>query len=383
MGQTLINLNKEEKNVERKLVTIRRVKELQPIHNADRIKLAFIDGWKTVVKHDEFNVGDYGVYFEIDSLIPMEDERFEFIKTTKKMDGVKGRYVRTIRLCGQLSQGLMLPIEKVKEVADIVGDNPEAFLNQDFAKELNVIKYEENLDTGTSSEKVCDYPFYVEKTGENRIQNVFEEYAENFKDVEFVPTLKMDGSSMTVCYVNNPVYFTGRAGVDYKEDQTEQIWVGSHGMVVRKPTAKKSNAYYEAYNRTNLENTLPEWCRKNGKQIAIQGELVGPKVQGNFEKFRENTFKAFYVYFIDEGRRATVEEFDVICEELGLQKVVTYPPIKIFQEVNSVEDILDMAEGSSENHPLREGLVFKSNTLYNGRPISFKAIANSYLLKKK
>ncbi len=369
--------------MERKLVTIRRIKEILPIHNADRIVLAVTDGWRTVVKANEFEVGDYGVYFEIDSLIPMEDERFSFIQTTKKMDGVKSRYVRTLRLRGQLSQGLMLPIKSIQEIADIVGDNPEDHLDTNFAELMNVIKYEECLDTGTAADKVCDYPFYIEKTGENRIQNVFEEYSELYTDIEFTPTLKMDGSSMTVCYVNNPIYFVGKLGVDHKEDQKEQIWIGSHGMVVRKPTADKSNAYHEAYERTGLDNTLAEWCSKNNKQIAIQGELVGPKIQSNFEKFRHNTLKAFYIYFIDEGRRATVDEFNQICDELNLDKVTTYPPIKIFEIADNVDYILDMAEGESDNCSLREGLVFKSNVLRNGRPVSFKAIANSYLLKKK
>lgn len=368
--------------MERKLVTIRRIKDIQPIHNADRIVLAIIDGWRTVVKVDDFNVGDYGVYFEIDSLIPMEDERFSFIPTTKKMDDVESRYVRTLRLRGQLSQGLMIPLKAIKEIHDIVGENPEDHLGVDFADLLNVIKYEECLETGTASDKMCSYPYYIERTGENRIQNVFEEYSEQYKDIEFTPTLKMDGSSMTVCFVNNPAYFVGQEGIDYKLKQKEQLWIGSHGMVIRKPE-EKSNAYYEAYDRTDLKNTLGEWCRKNNKQIAIQGELVGPKIQSNFEKFKENTLKAFYIYFIDEGRRATVDEFNQICDELNIQKVISYPPVKIFEIAENVDYILDMAEGESENCPQREGLVFKANVLRNGRPVSFKAISNSYLLKKK
>lgn len=376
--------------MERQLVTIRKIKDIQDIEGADRIKLAIVDGWKTIVKNGEFNIGDYGVYFEIDSLIPLEDERFEFINTTKTMNGVKARYLKTIRLRGQISQGLVLPIAALKEIAEIVGDNPEEYLERDFSETLGVVKYEEPDDAPVGSQKSGSFPFYVEKTGENRIQNVFDRYAENYKDVEFYPTLKMDGSSMTIAYVNNPAYFTGKVGIDYTAEDTEQLWVASHRLVLRKPRPDpetgdvRKNAFYEAYHATGLEKTLPKWCKEKGVQIAIQGELLGPKIQKNFEKFNKNTFRAFYVYFIDEGRRATPTEFKAICEELGLKTVKVYPPIKIFQVCKTVEEILEMAEGDSENNPHREGLVFKSDQLNrHGQPISFKAISNTYLLGKK
>lgn len=377
--------------MERKLVTIRKIKDITDIEGADRIKLAIVDGWKTITKTGEFNAGEYGVYFEIDSLIPLDDERFEFIKNTKNMDGVKSRFIKTIRLRGQISQGLVLPIQSLQEIADIVGDKPEEFLDRDFADVLGVLKYEEPDDTPVGSAKSGSFPEYMQKTGENRIQNVFEKYSELYKDVEFYPTLKMDGSSMTIAYVNKPQYFTGKIDKDYTAETTEQLWVASHRLVIREPKPDsetgefRSNAFYEAYYKTGLEKTLPEWCERNNKQIAIQGELLGPKISKNFEKFNEFTFRAFYVYFIDEDRRATPEEFDAICKELGVTTVKVYPPIKIFQVCQTVEEILEMAEGVSENNTLqREGLVFKANVFNRfGKPVSFKAISNTYLLGKK
>lgn len=376
--------------MERQLVTIRKIKEIKDIEGADRIKLAIVDGWKTIIKKGEFEVGDYGIYFEIDSLIPLDDERFNFINTTKTVDGVKATYIRTIRLRGQISQGLCLPISKVQEIADVVGDNPEAFLDRDFAELLKVVKYEEPDDAPVGSQKSGAFPMYIQKTGEKRIQNVFDKYSEEYKNAVFYPTLKMDGSSMTIAYVNEPAYFTGKLGRDYEEDTTEQTWVASHRLVIRQPKPDpetgevRTNAFYEAFKNSGLELKLPEWCKRNNKQIAIQGELLGPKIQKNFEKFNKFTFRAFYVYLIEEGRRATPTEFFEICKELGVETVKTYEPIKIFEVCKTVEEILEMAEGESENNPHREGLVFKSDTLNrNGKPVSFKAISNTYLLGKK
>lgn len=375
--------------MERKLVTIRKIKDIQNIEGADRIKLAIVDGWKTIVKNGEFQIGDFGVYFEIDSLIPMEDERFDFIQSSKSMFGVKARYLKTIRLRGQISQGLVLPIHYLKEIQEIVGDHPENFLDFDFAEHLGVLKYEEPDDMPVGSEKRGSFPFYIEKTGENRIQNVFDKMKDVYKDVEFIPTLKMDGSSMTIAYVNNPAYFTGKEGKDFDNTTTDQTWVASHRLVLREPTEDpetgevRKNAFYEAYYRTGLDTKLKEWCLANNTQIAVQGELLGPKIQSNFEGFNEFTFRAFYVYLIDQGRRATPTEFLKICKELDIQTVKHYEPIKVFQVFSTVEEILDFAEGASERNPKREGLVFKADVLYNGQPLSFKAISNTYLLGKK
>lgn len=380
--------------MERKLVTIRKIKEVNPIQGADLIEQVLIDGWKTIVKKGTFSVGDYGLYFEIDSLIPFEDERFSFINSTKTVEGVKQRYLKTIRLRDTISQGLALAISNVKEIEDLIKGKPENFLDHDFSDLLNVVKYEEP-EPADNSEKKGSIPFYIQKTGEKRIQNIYQDIVEKYEDVEFYPTLKMDGSSMTVCYVNNPIYFVGREEVDEegnpleKEPITEQLWVGSHRMVLKDPYIDNEtgeeivSTFHKAYFRTGLETSLPKWCKDNGKQIAIQGELLGPGIQGNYEKYKEYTFKAFYVYFIDEDRRATPTEFEAICDELSLETVVIYPPIKVFKEFQTVDEIIAFADGKSINHPKREGLVFKSNTMKNGRPLSFKVISNEYLLKKK
>ena len=48
----------------RKLASIRRIADIQPIEGADAIEVATVDGWKVVVKKDEFKIGDLAVYLE-------------------------------------------------------------------------------------------------------------------------------------------------------------------------------------------------------------------------------------------------------------------------------------------------------------------------------
>ena len=88
---------------ERKLTSIQRIVSIEPIQGADKIELATVLGWQCVVKKDEFKIGDLCVYIEIDSIVPADNPYFEFLKDRKYR-------VRTIRLRGQISQGLVCPL---------------------------------------------------------------------------------------------------------------------------------------------------------------------------------------------------------------------------------------------------------------------------------
>lgn len=103
----------------RRLVTVRKINAINPIPNADAIEVATIDGWNVVIKKGEFAVGDYCMFFEIDSFLPANDGRFAFLagKGTKTDEnGVERIRLRTIKLRGQISQGLALPISAFYEI---------------------------------------------------------------------------------------------------------------------------------------------------------------------------------------------------------------------------------------------------------------------------
>ena len=71
----------------RKLVSIQRVWKVEPIPDADKIELAYVLGWQCVVNKGSFKPMDLGVYFEIDSFLPIREE-FEFLRSSsyKKTD---------------------------------------------------------------------------------------------------------------------------------------------------------------------------------------------------------------------------------------------------------------------------------------------------------
>lgn len=108
------------KDDSRKLATIRVVDEILSIADADAIELARFGGWQCVIKKGELKAGERAMYFEIDSMLPASDSRFAFLERqgTKDIAGIRYYRLKTMRMRGQLSQGLALPASLFPEITD-------------------------------------------------------------------------------------------------------------------------------------------------------------------------------------------------------------------------------------------------------------------------
>ncbi len=433
-------LNFELNNMSRKLATIQTIKELLPIPGADSIELATFEniGWKCVVKKDEFQIGDKAVYFEIDSLLPLTPT-FEFLakgNTPKKMtlDGgevVEGYRLKTVKLRGQLSQGLALPIARVflsnhkyeiiikeslakpritvtpdrvtlkfqseeqrkqKEfialgfVVDILANNKvlqsyrkaddfddsEIVLfsdkndkhihatnffqdnNEDLSEILNIYKYEPPISPELAGIAKGNFPSFIPKTDETRIQNCWN-MVQKYKDLSWYASIKYDGSSATF----------------YKKD-------GEFGACSRNLELKEteSNTFWQIANKFDLKNKLPEG-------FAVQGEVYGEGIQKNPHKIKGTDFRVFNVYDINEGKYLDFDDMFEFVKKLGIHCVDTFDDhITGFcheLENKTMQELLDLADETE-----LEGLVFrplKEITDPNFGRVSFKVISNKYLLK--
>lgn len=365
---------------ERKLVTVRMVSEIRPIDKADRIELAVVEGgWQCVVKKGEFSPGDIGVYFEIDSFLPMSNPIFEFLrKDSRVWDGNLGTRLRTIRLRGSLSQGLLLPMKDLQFQKD-VGKA------KDLAKFFGVVKWEREIPEKVEYKKSwinstirflvpnryigavfaylygvkklqSSWPPFLRKTDEERIQNIISEKAGSIDLFEV--TGKMDGSSMTV-YVNKGIF-----GVCSRNRSIAPGEGGNFNKIVDK---------------YNLRTLLPSIM--GAQNIAIQGELCGPNIQGNYEELDDHDFFVFRVWDIDRQCYMSPAGRDNVLEQLryggvDLKKVpfIQRTTLAMFKTVN---DFLDLADGPSLKAKNREGVVFQK---VDGTD-SFKVISNTYLLE--
>ena len=401
--------------MERKLASVRRIKELRPIKGADLIELVIVDGWQCVTKKGEFAVGDLGIYFEIDSFLPLEPE-FEFLEKSckKKMGNEIGLRLRTIKLRGELSQGLMLPYKTVERFF-IENDNGQTFeLGADVTETLGVKKYDPPIPAQLSGEVKGNFPSFIKKTDQERIQNLFDKYSREFsdnndeiikelesknsngeydksintlkenrtlnviKDLEFEETLKLDGTSCTY-YIAN----VEKMNIKVTEDM-EVIDNVYFGHCSRNLESKESDSTpWKIARELKIKEEMHKFHSKTGKNIAFQGELMGPKIQGNRENLQKPAFYLFEIWNIDEQRYFTPEERnDILKSFTNIEQVpVLSEKIKPFQKFKTIEEILEYAKGPSLYHKIREGIVFKSTTLVNGVTISFKAINNDFLLK--
>lgn len=345
---------------ERALATIRKIAEVVSIPNADKICAYRVDGWFVVDSVGKYNVGDLVVMCEIDSWVPTSIAPFltKAGHEPKEFEGVKGERLRTIKLRGQVSQGLLLPIS-ILDAA--VGFDIE----DDVTKILGILKYEKPLPAALAGMAKGNFPSFIPKTDQPRIQNCTRQFQDwKNQNVVWEVTEKLDGSSMTV-YVNH--------------NEIDEEGAPKHGVCSRNLELKRdeANSFWEAA----IKFRLLEKIKDTGRSLAIQGELVGEGIQGNSYKLVGRQFFCFDIWDIDQQRYLLPEERQKLCEELNIQHVPVLG-LGITTELgnSSIELVLSQAEGKSAIgcNPEREGLVFKSVTVHD---VSFKAISNKWLLK--
>jgi RNA ligase (TIGR02306 family) len=350
----------------RKLVTLRTVSKLTPIEGADVIEVATVDGWECVVKKGEFVEGDWGIYFEIDSMIPHRDWCDHLFKNQKDIDRGFLR-IKSIRLRGQLSQGLMLPLPLL--------------LDTDLTDAIGVYKYEPPVPEDMSAKS--RFPSFISKTDEERIQNLINYLPEYSKKLVY-RTEKLEGSSITIHCVKN------------EEESTEKDVVWEYGVSSRNLELKleiemkdleslvddfkiikvpSENKFVTTARNMKLEAKMKVWCDIHDKDLVLQGELIGTSIQDNIYNLKEKTIR-FFTAQDGKNKRLNYDEFIEIINELEL---VTVPVLDVNVSLSDDFDyLLKDADGTSELYDTpREGVVYRA---MDGS-FSFKVVSNKYLLK--
>lgn len=345
----------------RKLATIRKIKELRPIPDADAIELAIVDGWNVVVaKNVGHKEGDLVVYCEIDSFLPIEPE-FEFLRKTsyKKMGDDEGFRLKTIKLRGQVSQGLILPLKDAYTIYQRTRPslNLEWFEGLEVTDMLGIVKYEPPIPAQLAGKIKGMFPSFLKKTDEERVQNLAKEYEQLrlSSEHQFYVTEKLDGSSATF-YFNDGSFGVCSRNLDLLETEDNTFWKVAYDLKIK----EKLESY--------------------GRNIAIQGELIGEGIQGNPYKIKGHSVRFFNVFDIDTQEYYGLPMFLATMEHTF--NLETVPVLDInFKLPETVEELLKIAEDKSVlNHDFdREGIVIRSMD----RKISFKAISNKFLLKEK
>lgn len=331
---------------ERTLATLERITALAPIENADAIESATVRGWNVVVKKGEFAVGDLVIYFEIDSLLPLDDERFAFLapRGEKTVDGIRGHVLKTVRLRGTYSQGLVLPAALFPEV-------DECLDGITFAGRLGISKYEEPVPAEMAGKAAGPFPSsFAPKTTLERVQNLTHVW-ETLHRRPFYATEKIDGTSNTYVNDGGTLRAAGR-NWEYTND---------------------GGVPWQLADTYAILNRLPEgW--------AVQGEIYGAGVtEKNRLKIDGKRFAAFNV--TDNGRVVPRAQWPAALAEIGA-------PVLDLKLPGTVEEAVAQAEGliSSITPGVQaEGIVWhatfgRGGMELNGRT-GMKVINNKWLLK--
>ncbi|MCL2159892.1 MAG: RNA ligase (ATP) [Oscillospiraceae bacterium] len=339
----------------RQLATIQQIKSIEPIENSDFLELAHVMGWQCVVKKSEFQPGDWGVYFEVDSFLPM-DERYEFLRKTsyRKNEFMgEGYRIKTMTMRGALSQGLFLPLSSFPELS-----GADRAAGEDVTEALNIRKWElpEAVSSGSGT-MTGPKPHGIPTTDESRIQSN-EQYLNTICGNAYYITTKMDGTSCTMYYKDGEFGVCGR-NFAYADDDESAMWKYAHKF------------------------GLCEKMKELGRNIAVQGEFCGEGIQKNRLKLFEPVLYVFDVVDLDTLRYVSLGEMAEIADKLGLQRVPLEEEGESFGY--SLDELLELAKGKYKSGKNKEGIVVRSKENigpYNSR-ISFKVLNNDFLLKEE
>ena len=358
----------------RQLASIRKISDIRPIPGADRIVVAQVDGWECVVQKDEFHVGDTIVYVEVDSIVPERPE-FEFLRDRKFR-------VRTIKLRGQVSQGLVLPMSilpdgiyplgsDVTKVLGIEKYDPEAqqeaMLTQKqpnkpkskFAQFMMRFKWYRKLFM--KPKRKGGFPEWIVKTDETRIQNLTTLFdIERRNGTKFSVTEKVDGQSAT--------YYLRKVS-----RRKYEFGVCSRNIHLGTPD---NSSYWTVAKKYDIENVLKKLIG-DYETIVLQGEICGNQIQGN--KYHISGYELFAFNLIYPGHKCGTAEIKDLLSPFGIKTVPILEEGKVLPD--TIADLVEYSKGKSivRKEQKREGVVMR-NVQKN---ISFKVINPDFLLAEK
>jgi len=332
----------------RKLASLKTISKIVPIEGADKIECAYVGQWPVVVKKGDYQVGDSAVYFEIDSLLPKKPWNEFLFKGKENKDKVR---LKSIRLRGQLSQGLLVKPEAVGVTNANIGD--------DLTDVLGIEKWEPVIPAQLGGDVDGAFPTHLlPKTDEERYQNLNRDFYEPFLENGFVVTIKMDGTSCTVVKTEDEFMVCGR-NWRFKPDNQNTYCTTVHGL---------------------------ELSEKMAPNTAIQAELCGPGIQGNKSKEQVPKLYMFNFWDLTTGEKYNADDMCATANQLGIDTVpIIDNPDDTFNNM-----IVQLIEGDDtliqewlgkNTYPntknLIEGIVVRTKDYKH----SFKIISNQFLLK--
>ena len=403
-------LNKKK---ERELAYVVKIDNILPIEGAERVEQAIVGGWHIMVRKNQFKVGDYAIYFEIDSKVPerepymfLADKHFK-IKTQKYFKGTV------------ISQGLLMSFDDFKDdfggapfwlvaVTAMINNRKIAeedplkdpiFLTkelgvtyaveEDNKRKANINKYDKMYQRHLKLfkkykilRKIFQYrlgkkrdtrnwPSWVVKTDEERIQNMPYLFPGNPEE-KWVVTEKIDGTSTT---------FTMKG-----KGRKREFYICSRNVNFDKPEKAErcyyeNNVYIEMADKYNIEQVLTNILdnHENLEFVTIQGETYGEGIQNRTYGLKGHDFMAFNLIFgYKNGERKRLNPIDMTSILVNTYNIPCVPVLEIMPLPETMDEMIKYADGNSViDGGMREGVVLRT---LDGVE-SFKSVSNDFLIR--
>ena len=330
------------------LATIEKVIAIDPIEGADRIDVASVLGYKSVVKKGEFKVGDQCVFIKPDTLVPRKPWN-QFLWKDENPAGPPIR-LRCAKFRRQVSEGLTLPLihgltsENIKEGDDVTGL-------------LEIVRYEKPVPAQLRGKILGNFPFFIPKTDSERLQSN-PKLLEEIRDLKLVTSLKVNGTSATF-FIKGGEFGVCSRNLQLKEEE--------------------GNAYWDAAKKYNIEQCL----RDTNRDLAIQGEVYGPGINGNDSGAPTISLQVFDIWDIEKRAYLDMEEAFLLCTTWAI------PTVKYvtFVHHNTIANFVGFTNTLTYDNGFPvEGIVCKPqkerfSEALRGR-LQFKVISETHMLKK-
>ena len=347
----------------RTLCTIDTIRNIRPIPNADSIEVGSVRGWDVVVRKGEFSDGETVLYIEPDAALPVDNPVFSFLKQrgTIEVDGRDFHVLRTARLRGQVSQGLVLPATAIPEAV------AAHQLGESLDKALEVFLYEKPIKVPTGGYAIGPWPFsWLKKTDSERVQNIpdwwFEKESNDGMDYDWYASEKIDGMSTTYVRDGNKLRICSR-NLELRSDDPDMLQL-------------------RVANDINLIDVM-----RDHKLTAVQGEVFGEGIQSNRLAIKGQRLRLFDAWRYDEGHVTNMFYALHMSELLRNVSVPFFPLARIPRSAAEAIEMVDGMKSSINPDKQAEGLVWHHDYGRTfdqlGNRSTFKAINPAYLIKHK
>ncbi len=344
-------------------VELRNIAEIIPHTNADRLALAKVEGldYQFVILKEVYQVGEPVIYFPIDSLLPAP--LIEKLGLVGRLSGPQKNRVKTVRLRGEISQGLVCKVSDIQEWLPAGAE----LLQLNLTEVLGVTKYEPEPITCLDG-KLIPLPHGVSAYD---IEGC-DRFMEVVKDILEVPVWiseKLEGTHFSVTVQKDGHIFVNQRNYSIIEVEG------------------KEHDFWRVARKQGLIDLAKNMLRSlNVTQLTLRGELLGPKIQNNLYRLKDH--QVFIFDILMNMNYVEVTRLFSLAEQFGFTNrlVPTIAYNVILQDWLNGQTLKNASNGDSLiAKTIREGIVIKpmqemTSTVLGGRLV-LKQRSPVYLAK--